>query len=65
MTTLNISSHVFLSIEAYVTGEMKISRFHSNRLLLTVSNYEISLFLWVRNKTLINQDLGPFGKYLL
>ena len=60
---MNLPSYIFLSIEAYVTKKGENIEIPVNPLLLRVSNYNISSFVWVYIKLLF-KDFGLYGKYL-
>ena len=55
---------VFLFIKVYGYRPDENVEIPLNHLLLAVRYWNISLFVWVYNKALINRDLGPYGKYL-
>ena len=61
---MSFGGYVFLSIEMYCYRKDENIEISLNHLLLTVRNWNISLFIWIYNKALINRDLGPYGKNL-
>ena len=61
---MSFARYVFLSMKVYGYRPDENVEIPLNHLLLTVLYRNISLFVWVYNKALINRDLGPYGKYL-
>ena len=63
---MSLGRYVFLSVKIcmYCYWPDEDIKIPLNHLLLTVRYGNINLFIWVYNKALINQDLGPYGKYL-
>ena len=61
---MSFGRYVFLSIEMYCFRQDENIEIPLNHVLLTVRYRNVSLFIWVYNKALINRDLGPYGKYL-